>query len=655
MVSFPHPATPARGPGLLKLASVGALCLALPLRSQPAPATYVPPALPPTEGFVLAVETIAAPPPIRSDFNVGMEDWRMLDRARLRTENIRRETLAGGEGRLVQEESRETPLETMLDLVIVFDGTASMRGQIGNVRAAAESMVHTLRASGNVRLGLVRFTDRQAEGAAALNRYPLTSDLESFFGGVAPQIWRTSTGGEDFPEDELWGLDAALGLEWRADPAVARAIVVMSDAPAKLGDGGRDFDGRTVEGVAEAARRQNVRIFPILVDDARHPENREVRHAQANAFAEKTGGRVLPLEGTGSAADAILDVSRNLARLRRGHPRYWRAPPKFLDDQSRHFGTALAFRAGALGAGNGFYAPDIVLVGRPHTLVFQGFLDPLSDRPTRETMETRRVPLDETGDWVHEATGIRATRVELVATLASLRDLLIRADYHERTTRITLDDVVLGDVAEPTDVAVDPRMRERIGQHVQMLRVVRSWRDNLISAEAFEKALRNKLQESGHALPPETIRRSAEAMARLYRVPVGRGFVEVLYDTILRYHETEIRRLRRAGSFDHMPPLTQLRGTRLGEVFLRAERMINDGTRDTVANLVAAEAELLILAKESGGDRSAHERRVAAAKANRERAAGTIGAWRASRMYEDLKKATADIGAGLPGYEEIFR
>jgi laminin B (domain IV) len=113
---------------------------------------------------------------------------------------------------------------------------------------------------------------------------------------------------------------------------------------------------------------------------------------------------------------------------------YWKAPAKFLGNQGAAYGGTLRFDLRETAAGNPFDAADVILKGGGLRLTYDAAKDP-------EGHWTRfKVPLSETG-WLNR--GQPATQANMLAVLAALGTMLIRAEYTSHDDSNDLDNVTI--------------------------------------------------------------------------------------------------------------------------------------------------------------------------------------------------------------------
>jgi len=125
-----------------------------------------------------------------------------------------------------------------------------------------------------------------------------------------------------------------------------------------------------------------------------------------------------------------------------GATMYWAAPPRFRGDRSGDYGGELSFDLKQSSVTSQFDDDDVVLSGGGLTLVFNTPQNPGID------WTHYAVSLTETAGWKNKATGSAPTKAQMVAVLASLTSIRIRAEYVTGPDTDDLDNVVFGD-AQP--------------------------------------------------------------------------------------------------------------------------------------------------------------------------------------------------------------
>jgi hypothetical protein len=113
---------------------------------------------------------------------------------------------------------------------------------------------------------------------------------------------------------------------------------------------------------------------------------------------------------------------------------YWSAPAKFLGNQGKAYGGTLRFDLRSHESGHPFDASDVILKGGAVRLTY--------DTPNNPTSDWTRydVPLSETG-WMKG--DVPASKADMLACLASLKTVLIRAEYASQTETDDLDNVFI--------------------------------------------------------------------------------------------------------------------------------------------------------------------------------------------------------------------
>ncbi len=337
-------------------------------------------------------------------------------------------------------EARRGPL----DIALVIDRTGSMGSVIGAVKNQARQIVQALaHNSADMRLGLVSFTDIEAEGANARKLYPLSPQVQQQLDAL--QSW-TLGGGGDEPEDVLHGLRGALDMAWRdkgaRDLQVGKAIVVITDNPAKLKDG-KDANGNTLDSIVQDARAKGIQIFPVMM--AQEPTLAQ----HANTLAVRTGGQVVDWSTQSQVVETLASVAAQA--VERSMPRYWIAPGRFHGDMTRFYGRSLSFELASRTTPKGFDSDDVILTGGGLTFTLRSSSRP-EGSPTLKTGWTRTtVPLSTVGYWSNRATGQRPTLEEWLKLLASVDGLKIRGEYFAGPDECSLDNVEFGTSRHPND------------------------------------------------------------------------------------------------------------------------------------------------------------------------------------------------------------
>ncbi|MEZ4431746.1 MAG: VWA domain-containing protein [bacterium] len=195
-----------------------------------------------------------------------------------------------------------------VDLVLVVDGTRSMRKSLDATRDNLRATLDALRVvSPTARIGAVVFRDRREPPDLRLETAPLTAS-EATLGRFLAGIEATSTAvDDDAPEWLCGGLAAAIAADWRED--AIRLVIVASDAAA---------DDPGAAPCLEDARRFAAAGGRIHVVTTRPPARlaRQIRRQHAAIAAAGDGIHV-----DGGDAEALLtEVLRAAFRERTAAP-----------------------------------------------------------------------------------------------------------------------------------------------------------------------------------------------------------------------------------------------------------------------------------------------------------------------------------------------
>ena len=145
-----------------------------------------------------------------------------------------------------------------LDVVFVIDATESMKDDIQKIRELlAASLKKVLPKYDSYRIGLVLYKDYY-DDFLTKTATDFTSDIDRFSAALKSF---SVFGGRDIPEAVYEGLDAGLDLEWRTDADTDRKLILIGDAPPHP----RPQGSITKEGVIEAAKAKDVKLFPIIL------------------------------------------------------------------------------------------------------------------------------------------------------------------------------------------------------------------------------------------------------------------------------------------------------------------------------------------------------------------------------------------------------
>lgn len=208
-----------------------------------------------------------------------------------------------------------------VDVVFSIDTTGSMAPYINGAIAAANDVVNMLSGRGDpailtdYRVGVVDYKDVDSppEYGCPPDPYDAIIDLpfskkRSDIVAALNTVRSKVSGGCDWPEDVLSGVQKAVGFPWR--DGVNKAIIVIGDAP---GHDPEKHSGLTSASVIAAALAVDPAvIYPILVGPTFYPYAPD--DFMAN-LAAGTGGRTFNGRSGGGVARALLEVITALAVL----------------------------------------------------------------------------------------------------------------------------------------------------------------------------------------------------------------------------------------------------------------------------------------------------------------------------------------------------
>jgi hypothetical protein len=311
----------------------------------------------------------------------------------------------------------------------------------GQARQIVQALVQN---SADMQLGLVRFTDIEAEGANARRVWPLSAQVQQQLDTL--QSWTLGSGGQDNPEDMLHGLRGAIEMAWREkgarDLQVGKAIVVITDNPAKLTNG-RDANGNTLDSIVQAARSKGIQIFPVMM------QQEPTLLAHANTLSGRTGGQVVDWSAQSSVVETLTSVAAQA--VERSMPRYWSAPSRYHGDLTRFYGRSLSFELASQTTPKGFDADDVVLSGGGLTFTLRSAARPEGDATRRTGWSRTTIPLSTLGNWTNKTTGQRATFEDWMRLLARVDGLKIRGEYYAGPDECAIDNVEFGSSRHPND------------------------------------------------------------------------------------------------------------------------------------------------------------------------------------------------------------
>lgn len=162
-----------------------------------------------------------------------------------------------------------------VDLVVVIDGTGSMKPSLDAARQHLHGLISALRVvSPTTRIGIVVYRDRRESEDLRLQVHPLSDDvvsLKHFLDGIVATSTRVDT---DLPEWMLGGVHAAVRSEWR--PEATRVITVVSDAGVQDGAIGWTLAGHGASGLEDVTSGSGIgTAVPRLTRGKRSPKTPE--------------------------------------------------------------------------------------------------------------------------------------------------------------------------------------------------------------------------------------------------------------------------------------------------------------------------------------------------------------------------------------------
>ncbi len=208
---------------------------------------------------------------------------------------------------------------SVADIVICFDDTSSMSGQIGTMKAKATAFVNQITARRvNARFALVSFKDDEMVDQDFITDVAV---FQSKINALAAE------GGGDMPETSFDAVLLALtDLTWRAE--AQKIIVVITDAPSHYRGDGTAYASTTLAEVQAACIARGASVFAVgpvlakgtLTDNQGKPVVVEApktttRPDDIRLLAEGTGGfwqDIYAAAGFGAFVDHIVDVVASL-------------------------------------------------------------------------------------------------------------------------------------------------------------------------------------------------------------------------------------------------------------------------------------------------------------------------------------------------------
>ena len=132
-------------------------------------------------------------------------------------------------------------------------------------------------------------------------------------------------------------------------------------------------------------------------------------------------GSIITWNGTagnpGGAIQYVEPASGSVDRLS--------LPTAFLGDKSAYFNGSFSFDRFSTNGGSPIARDnDVELVGAGLILRYD------LTHPTSDTWEEFSLTLNDTGDWIDDATGNAATNTQIQSVLADLDDVILNADFH---------------------------------------------------------------------------------------------------------------------------------------------------------------------------------------------------------------------------------
>jgi VWFA-related protein len=182
---------------------------------------------------------------------------------------------------------------SVADIVICFDDTGSMGGEIGTMQAEATQFVGNIAAAGvDARFALISFKDDETL------RQDFTTDVVTFQNAVNALV---ASGGGDTPETSFDAVMLAVnGLAWRA--GAQRLVIVITDAPSHYRDEPAGPAAYNLADVVDACTASGTAVFAVgplltkgqLEDNQGNPVDlppaKTGRPDDVRLLAEGTGG-----------------------------------------------------------------------------------------------------------------------------------------------------------------------------------------------------------------------------------------------------------------------------------------------------------------------------------------------------------------------------
>lgn len=377
--------------------------------------------------------------PVCSYFNESIDNWQEFNGKQL--EPAKKDSLLFSKNGFLRSEVKDERIP--VEMVLAFDITGSMEEEINQVRQSAQKITRSIsRFASSFKLGLVPFRDYQDNSADARKLFRLTREISLPIREM--DSWSASGGGGDGPEDQLYALAGALehGMGWSGFSTTAKIILVISDAKIKLNSAGRDFNGETIESIANLAKYRNVVIHSLVLG------NDSAMIADAERLTSPTGGKVYTLAEPEKLAQSIIESVQETVF---GKRRYWQSPSKFAGNQLKYWGRNLEFDLSCTGDHLLSGMRDIELSGNNKKANIYAYLTPTAKHTIHHTEKQWNhyaVRLDSSANWRKDEK-TPSNHNELISILRNLDEIRIRSQYYQGANYCDIDNVELGGWGEP--------------------------------------------------------------------------------------------------------------------------------------------------------------------------------------------------------------
>lgn len=187
---------------------------------------------------------------------------------------------------------------TLVDVVFVFDTTASMQPHIDGLLRRARDFAGILEQAGaNYRFAMVTFGARGEVSPVIRETFPFSGDVSAFKAFVSGL--HDHGGG---PEDQLAGMQYALA-NFSFRPGTHKMLIFVSDEP---------LFGTESHGSSAAPRGEwrtmvtrvagaGITAYAVAIDDESFQD-----------LAARTGGRFYDINGNSDFTDILLDIAQNI-------------------------------------------------------------------------------------------------------------------------------------------------------------------------------------------------------------------------------------------------------------------------------------------------------------------------------------------------------